>query len=89
MLVKCIHVFHRQADGMLPVIPVFCSRNKQHRERDCPRFMDKYPFAKTDPIIQDMENFMVGCDRRRDRIKEQVGPGGAPQEGIVLSLPPR
>ena len=34
--------------------------------------MEKYPFAKTDPIIQEMDNFILGCDRRRERIKEQV-----------------
>jgi hypothetical protein len=42
------------------------------QEQSVREFMEKYPFAKTDPIMQEMDNFILGCNRRRDRIKEQV-----------------
>jgi hypothetical protein len=42
------------------------------QEQAVREFMEKYPFAKTDPIIQEMDTFILGCDRRRERIKEQV-----------------
>ena len=42
------------------------------QEQSVREFMEKYPFAKTDPIIQEMDTFILGCDRRREHIKEQV-----------------
>jgi hypothetical protein len=54
------------------LIKIAGGRATMAQEESVREFMEKYPFAKTDPIIQEMDTFILGCDRRRERIKEQV-----------------
>jgi hypothetical protein len=71
-LKSTVEMYDKLMEDGQRLIKISGGRATAAQEQNVREFMDKYPFAKTDPIIQDMENFMVGCDRRRDRIKEQV-----------------
>lgn len=45
---------------------------KKKQERGAKEFLAAWPFAESDPIVGDLRQFLIGCDRRRERLAAAV-----------------